>query len=77
MGVGTGNHVELPAVKGGLKGPKGVTVEVLRQRMRAEGYTAGTENPGSIRRAMNRTIDQLIGRKRLRANEHYVWVLYD
>jgi hypothetical protein len=75
--VGDGNHVEVPAVNGVLKGTKGVTREVLRQRMTAEGYTAGTENPENIRRAMNRTIDQLIEHKRLRANEHYVWVLYD
>ncbi len=75
--IGDGNHVEVPAVNGVLKGTRGVTREVLRQRMTAEGYTAGTENPESIRRAMNRTIDQLIEHKRLRANEHYVWVLYD
>jgi len=41
--------------------------------MTAEGFTAGTENPESIRKAMNRTIDALIENQALRANQYLVW----
>ena len=70
-----GQNENVPPVGGVPPGTKGVPRDQLRDRLRAEGYTAGTGNPESIRKAMNRHIDQLLDQKRLRGNERLVWRL--
>lgn len=71
--IEAGHFETVPAAGGVPAGTKGVPRDKLRERMTAEGFTAGTENPESIRKAMNRTIDALIENQALRANQYLVW----
>jgi hypothetical protein len=71
--IDAGQFENVPATGGVPHGTKGVPRDKLRERMTAEGFTAGTENPESIRRAMNRTIDALIENQTLRGNPSLVW----
>ena len=71
--VDAGQFENVPATGGVPHGTKGVPRDKLRERMTAEGFTAGTENPESIRRSMNRTIDALIEKQTLRGNPSLVW----
>jgi hypothetical protein len=73
MCIDAGQFENVPAVAGVPVGTKGVPRDVLRERMTAEGYTAGSEKPDTVRKAMNRHIDQLIEQKRLRGNPGMVW----
>lgn len=54
-------------------GTEGVRRDVLRAKLTEIGFTAGTANPDSIRKSMNRTIDDLIGREELRGTPDMVW----
>jgi hypothetical protein len=75
MCMEAGQTENVPAVGGVPPGTKGVPRDQLRAMLQAEGYTAGTQNPDNIRKAMNRHIDQLLELKRLRGNERMVWEL--
>jgi hypothetical protein len=68
-----GQTEPVPTIPGVPSGTVGVRRDVLREKMEAEGFTTGTANPESIRRAMNRSIDRLITDKKLRGNQHMVW----
>jgi hypothetical protein len=71
--IEAGHCETVPAVDGVPLGTKGVPRDRLRERMTANGYTAGTGKPDSVRRSMNRTIDGLIEQETLRADENLVW----
>lgn len=75
MCIDDGEFVTIPAVNGVPPGTKGVERSVLRNRLLAMGYTAGTEKPDSVRKAMNRTIDLMIERILVRGNSDFVWAI--
>ena len=71
--VEAGQFENVPPINGVRSGTKGVRRDVLRQKMTDEGFTAGSEDPDSVRKAMNRSIDKLIEIQRLRGNPQIVW----
>lgn len=75
MCIDDGEHVTIPAANGVPPGTKGVERSALRNRLLAMGYTAGTEKPDSVRRAMNRTIDLMIEQKLVRGDSTSVWAI--
>ena len=74
MCIDAGQTENVPAVGGVPLGTKAVRRDILRDRLQVEGYTAGTDNPENLWKAMNRHIDTLIGLGRLRGQgESILW----
>jgi hypothetical protein len=65
----------VPSTDGIPPGTKGVLRSALHDRLGNEGYTTDAGTPASIKKAINRHINDLIGMKRLRGTQRLVWAV--